>query len=995
MRTKPTRLYLAVALLCLLPIAGLYLVPAEWSAGVLTPESTLQRKKLRKKERIKARSDQEIAMTRDPKLGYIPFERLRAAKAYTDAVVAKQLKGGLEKDAIAGVTWISEGPMNVGGRTRALMFDPNDTSNERVFAGGVSGGLWKNEDITSAASTWTKIDDFLPTLTITSLVFDPNNTSTFYAGTGEAYSSVSPGDGIFISTDAGNTWAQMANSGMFRYISEIKVRNEGGTSVVYVASHEKYVGQTAAGDNTFLGVSGLFRTADNGVTWTQVLPNTDGGNAPIADEVEIAANGDLWASTGTNAFGDKGGDIYTCSTGCGSSANWTKRYDASDNGFSDIDRTVIALAPSNTNVIYAVTGKNGAGNLDVGYFIKSTDGGANWSNLAIPLNYDNNTCTTIPTEHFTHGQATYDLVMTVHPTNADVVLLGGIDMYRTIDGFSTVNHIGSWFQGASPCDQEIHADHHAVVWRPGSTNEIVFGNDGGVYYSTNAGDATQTAPTFVHHSNGYNVSQCYAVDISPTAGANEYLAGLQDNGTQDWDIATGSVTTDIFGGDGGFCHIDQTEPNIQIASYVFNDYGITTDEWGTKVEIVAPAQSGRFINPTDYDDTNNILYGASHADQISRLSGIGTTNTFTDGIPIGGDGLDGKMATAFRVDRNVPTTLYIGTDGGKVFKVLNANSGTLTSTEISGTISGSLPAGWISSIDVQKGNSNHLLVTLSNYGTVSVWESMDGGTSWRAVEGNLPDMPIRWGIFSPVNGDQAFVATEFGVWSTDDLNGAATVWGVTNTGLANVRTDMIKYRESDNTLIVGTFGRGAYTFSLNTPPDGECFASISFMNESVASATYRSATTITTTGTVSLQPAAAVVFKAGSSILLGPGFSTTGAASFNALIEACTPAVRLAPSPEVEELLSVAANTEGPEMGVFPNPARQRATVVITLDREEEVDLRLIDLQGRIHYRADRQPLVPGQNQIPIETGSLPAGLYFLQVSTPTCKETLRLAVKH
>jgi hypothetical protein len=93
------------------------------------------------------------------------------------------------------------------------------------------------------------------------------------------------------------------------------------------------------------------------------------------------------------------------------------------------------------------------------------------------------------------------------------------------------------------------------------------------------------------------------------------------------------------------------------------------------------------------------------------------------------------------------------------------------------------------------------------------------------VEGNLPDMPVRWGIFSPVNADQVFLATDLGVWSTDDLDGAGTDWGVTNTGLANVRTDMIRYRPADNTLIVGTFGRGIYTFTL--PAIGEKYVAIS------------------------------------------------------------------------------------------------------------------------------------------------------------------------
>ncbi|MBK8503645.1 MAG: hypothetical protein IPL46_16410 [Saprospiraceae bacterium] len=152
----------------------------------------------KKKAALMAKFEQEIAMTKDPKLGYVPYERVLVAKDYVDKLIDRQKK---QRGAIAGIIWQNRGPNNVGGRTRAIMFDPNDNANKRVFAGAISGGLWKNEDITLSTSPWTKIDDFLDNLTISSLAVDPKDNMTFYAGTGEAYSQVTPGMGLFKSTN--------------------------------------------------------------------------------------------------------------------------------------------------------------------------------------------------------------------------------------------------------------------------------------------------------------------------------------------------------------------------------------------------------------------------------------------------------------------------------------------------------------------------------------------------------------------------------------------------------------------------------------------------------------------------------------------------------------------------------------------------------------------------------------------------------------------------
>ena len=124
--------------------------------------------------------------------------------------------------------------------------------------------------------------------------------------------------------------------------------------------------------------------------------------------------------------------------------------------------------------------------------------------------------------------------------------------------------------------------------------------------------------------------------------------------------------------------------------------------------------------------------------------------------------------------------------------------------------------GSVSCIAVDPANENHILVTYSNYGVNSIWETTNGGTSWTSVEGNLPDMPVRWAMFDPRNSDWALIATELGVWSTDNINGGSTDWDPTNSGLANVRVDMLQYRSKrQNDCSSNTWSRIVYSSSPN------------------------------------------------------------------------------------------------------------------------------------------------------------------------------------
>ena len=104
--------------------------------------------------------------------------------------------------------WVQRGPYNVGGRTKAMMFDPNDNTNETVFAGGVSGGLFKNTNISDPNNPWELVTQNIPqNIAVSSIAYDPNNTKVFYVGTGESYTAGDAlGNGLWKSEDGGNSW---------------------------------------------------------------------------------------------------------------------------------------------------------------------------------------------------------------------------------------------------------------------------------------------------------------------------------------------------------------------------------------------------------------------------------------------------------------------------------------------------------------------------------------------------------------------------------------------------------------------------------------------------------------------------------------------------------------------------------------------------------------------------------------------------------------------
>lgn len=774
---------LIIAAACLVAAVGIYKYPLS-----KMPEKEGEEDET---EMLEAYYAQEREKTVDPQLGYVPTERLKLA--YDQA----KRQRGLGVRAAVGLNWAERGPSNIGGRTRSVIFDKNDASNKKVWAGSVGGGLWSTNDITAASPAWTQVNDFLDNLAITTIAQDPATPQKMYCGTGEGRfnSDAIRGLGIFATTNGGASWAQLpsTNNSNFYYVQKIVVASGGQ---IYAAT-----------------LTGLYKSTNSGASWTLVLGTTTSvasANNDMAD-VEIGVDGSIYVGTGNFSTGQIWKSAFaTHGANTGNVGNWTNVSPA-----GTYRRVEIATAPSNSQVLYAMAHNNADNNCSS--IFSSADGGGTWTTTAAPTIYDQGS-----NSNFTRGQAWYDLIMAVDPNDPATVYIGGVDVLRSTNSGAAWTQITTWSSYNRPSAPatapwpraSVHADNHAITFAPGSSTTALIGNDGGVYYSTNINGALAVGvPSASSKNSGYNVTQYFAADNNPFACSNDIIAGAQDNGTQVMQNAGAGSGVSVNGGDGMFCHIDQNNANLQISSYVYNNYTYTNDYWSSAVSSVSN-NNGRFVNPTDFDDVNNIFYTCGIASNYYSISGgllTGAGSTLPTVTTHAG--VTGTPA-AFKVDPNDPNTLWIGSGGGSFNKVVNPNA---AAPVITSPVATSFFGGYVSSIDVQKGNSNHILVTVSNYGLTSVWESTNGGTAFSSIEGNLPDMPVRWGIFNPLNADQILLATELGVWSTDDINGAATVWTADNSGFANVRVDMLKYRESDYTIVAATHGRGVFTSKLSTP----------------------------------------------------------------------------------------------------------------------------------------------------------------------------------
>ncbi|HOF80196.1 MAG: T9SS type A sorting domain-containing protein [Bacteroidales bacterium] len=738
---------------------------------------------------------QNYFMTLDPKTGVVPKERLM--QVYND------LKSNPKKNRINPLEWSSTSA-NMGGRTRAIMWDPNDPQGKKVWAGGVTGGLWYRNDITNNNNEWQPVDDFWSSLNISCITYDPNDPMIFYVGTGEAETALiiyressGVGDGIWRSTDGGQTWSLMESTIAFEYVTDLLVRDEGGQSVIYAGvASGNYKGSIHYSEPS----DGLFRSEDNGQTWQQVLPDIPEYGEPYAvSDIDMGADGRIYVGTMPNVDIEGGAVILYSDEGL--SGSWWV-YDnyvqiiENNPQYKIPGRVMVAPAPSDPNIVYAqiAAGYNSYFNYYRGrYILKSTNKGQTWSSVMIP----ESTWSTLAWHAFT---------LRVDPNNANNIFTGGLDMWKSNNGGSSWTRISDWslmYYGGG--DQYLHADHHDIQFKPGSSTTFITCNDGGVFYTETA---TSSFPVFQEKNQGYNTLQFYTGAIHPSAGSTIYAGGLQDNGSLLYNGQPLTINDMVSGGDGAACFFDDNDP-LMITSVYYNRYYVFMNY---NMYTYYDYESGIFINPADFDVKTNTLF----ANAVSFSGGNPNTILRIINIPYNATasftGLNTNTNVYYSHIKASPyaeagkSTIFVGTQSGRVYKVINAEAVPQT-VEITGT---NFPTAYVSCIAIGS-SEDILLVTFSNYGVESLWQTIDGGETWQNVQGDLPDIPVRWALYHPENDNQVMLATELGIWTTNTINSPEVIWKQDAQGMANVRVDMLTLRNSDNTVLAATHGRGFYT----------------------------------------------------------------------------------------------------------------------------------------------------------------------------------------
>ncbi|HEX9735314.1 MAG TPA: hypothetical protein VGG06_25380 [Thermoanaerobaculia bacterium] len=719
--------------------------------------------------------------------------------------------------------WEPLGPGNVGGRTRALLVHPDKP---RIrWAAGVSGGVWKTED---GGLGWRPLDDFLPSLAVSTLAMDPGDPDVIYAGTGEGQYEIrlAPrGVGIFKTIDGGATWTLLsatADAG-FHWVNKIVV-SHGDPRRLYAATR-----------------TGVWRSLDAGLSWTRVLAtDVRGGCLDLAlrtdrrVDVVFAACGTFeQATVYRNPRAHAGGAWVPVLAEAG------------------MARTSLALAPSNQDVVYAlaashVPGPGGNYRHGLHAVFRSDGAGVAGSWRAVTRNDDADKLGTLLLSNPLYATALcggdpedvyinlgwYANALAVDPTDPEVVFAGGVDLFRSDDGGRSWGVISYWYD----TPHSAHADQHAVVFHPGydgaGNQTLLLAGDGGVWVTPNARAAKALGPRAAcapasavrwrSDNHGYAVTQFYHGAAFPDG--RRYLGGTQDNGTLlGSDGAGGDGWDEVLGGDGGYVAIGPDRPQGQNVVYA-ESFGKSLFKSTDGGRTFRPAtdgitdQDGGF----DFDDSGDFLFivpfvmEAGNADRLwyggrrlwTTADGAATWRPASTAWPSGG------LTSAVAVSPVDPDRVVVGLSDGTVHRHHQAR------TAGEGTVwpSARPRAGYVSWLAFDPVDADRVYATYSTFGGKHVWTSGDGGATWRQLDGNgprrLPDVPVHTIVADPGDRDRLFVGTDLGVFASTS---GGIRWAVESTGFAHVVTETLQVVTPPGGrrwLFAFTHGRGAWRVEM-------------------------------------------------------------------------------------------------------------------------------------------------------------------------------------
>jgi photosystem II stability/assembly factor-like uncharacterized protein len=769
---------------------------------------------------------------RDPTTKRIP-ENIRQK----ELAFAKQLPSVRRKAS----TWNRRGPSNIGGRTRALAYDVSDPSGNTILAAGVSGGMWRTTD---GGESWTRTFEPGQRPNVTTVVQDTSGgkTDTWYAGTGELIGNTAgdrnapayyKGNGIFKSTDGGQTWRQLASTASdpaqfespFDFIYRVRIDpSNAAQDELYAATYDK-----------------IFRSTDGGTSWAAVLEGDVSGQGRSASQTDVAVTSEGVVYATLSSDGEQCG-IFRSTDG----RSWTEitpsGWPGGQSCRNDYFRTVLDVNPSDESEVWFLSYAPGYGPVGQGVqgapinhvmwkYDADTGAWTNYSDYLPPRGTFGSFAT----------QRGYDLHVEVHPGNPEILFAGGVNLWR-INVAGAPDDRAAWIGGYDPRggaglyqpaeSDPQHPDQHTIAFHPTDPNVMLTGSDGGVHRTTDNVAEGDGGVTYTSLNNGYFTTQFYHVCMNSDPDDPTVMGGMQDNGT--WRTQSADPAepwTRQQSGDGAECEIVTTDDG-QVLRYASAQNGFV-NQYPAQRRAYPDGATGRlFVHPFEIDPSDPSVMYYPAGDSLYRnteMNGRPSSQSFWTALP---DIVsDGYAITALKASRrNAPHVLYYGAadaDGDatleppRLYRLEGARERT-EPTEVTGA---SFPDGaFPSDIAVDPRSSDSVIVAFSNYGVSSLFYSTDGGETWTDVEGNLgtsPDGPsVRSVAILPQPGNDRtiyYVATSVGVYSTTDLTRNTRWKQESPEGIGTVVANDVEVRPSDGQVLVGTHANGVYSSDRPVP----------------------------------------------------------------------------------------------------------------------------------------------------------------------------------
>jgi photosystem II stability/assembly factor-like uncharacterized protein len=657
-----------------------------------------------------------------------------------------------QKDRKQAGDWTFLGPSSSSGgywglgRLNCVVEDPryDGVTNKTIFVGAASGGVWKT---TNGGQTWATTSDDFAALGIADIVINPLNPDVIYVATGDGDATDTYSFGVVKSTDGGNTWNltglqfQITNFTTCRRM----VINPSNPNILMVATN-----------------NGLYRTTNGGTNWTSVQSGNfwDVKLNPADPNIAYAAT--------TN-------QIYRSTNG---GVNWN-----SVATISSSTRIALAVTPADSSSVYALSSNsNGAFN----GFYRSTNTGSSFSLVSSSPNI----LSSSSTGSGTSGQGWYDLSIAVDPTNANIVYVGGVNIWKSTNGGANWSLRTYWTSSSSV--QTVHADHHMLYF--GGTNRLYSANDGGLDVSTNGG------VNWTYISSGVCVTQYYRISTSQT-NSNVVLCGAQDNSSSLM-TATSFTMTEATG-DGMEQAINPSNANIMFTSSYYGYLSRSTNGGSSWTDLTKPNDNGGWVTPYVIDPNNHTSLVAGYTG-VWKSTNNGTNwskiSTFTNSTSL--NVIHVAPANSNYIYAGHSSALWCTTDGGTTWSQIT------------------LPYSSLTSLTSHHTNPDVIWITMSGYSSTNkVFKSTNGGQTWQNITGNLPNVPCNVIIYQPNTDNRVWVGTDIGVWYRGDTD---PNWVDYNDGLPNFICNDLEIQYSANKLRLGTYGRGLWEATLpgapNAPP---------------------------------------------------------------------------------------------------------------------------------------------------------------------------------